>query len=313
MKKYFVGVLFAAMGLQGSAQEAEKPELIVMPSVTFCKDRGYVTEVEGVGSKNVLPDFKAAAEDNDFDNAAMTINEAFNQRNFPLKSLKEGLSALDENNAFDNQGTDRVEMDADAMLMAVVKPDIKLELSAKVTDKIGPRLKSWNITLKALDSYTTRQVGQTINYNTPEPTSEPLASLITAAVNSQIDGFCDGMMNHFRTLKEKGREVQVRFLVQQGAGIDLVREKIGTQSPYNYILARLKELAFNQVAKVNGGTAAGRVSYLMRIPFFDENGEANSVTTVMDKIAELPDFPFEFFVKQRGIGQADIILTGKKY
>mgnify|MGYP003426599369 FL=1 len=52
MKRIFLVALFALIAVSAFAQ-AKKPTIMVVPSDAWCKSKGYVTEIDNMGTKVV--------------------------------------------------------------------------------------------------------------------------------------------------------------------------------------------------------------------------------------------------------------------
>ena len=199
---------------------------MVVPSDSWCVKYGYVQEFDNMGTKQIVPDYRAALQnDTELRFAISAIGEMMTDRGFPPKDLESSLKTLQEQAAEDamltsKQGSDVAESPIDK-LKKVAKADIILELTYEV-NQIGPK-KSLTFILRGLDAYTDKQIAAASGTGTPTFSSE-LAILIEEAVLGHIDPFNALLQSHFDDLFEKGHEIVVRIKVWGDAEYDLESE-----------------------------------------------------------------------------------------
>lgn len=206
--------------------QAKRPSIMVVPSDSWCVKYGYVQEFDNMGTKQTVPDYRAALQnDSDLRFAITKIGEMMSERGFPLKDLEASLKSLQEQAAEDamltsKQGSDVAESPIDK-LKKVAKSDIVMDLEYTV-NQIGPK-KSLTFNLRGLDAYTDKQVAAATGTGTPSFTPE-LAILIEEAVLGHIDNFNAQLQSHFDDLFAKGREIVVRIKVWGDSEYDLESE-----------------------------------------------------------------------------------------
>ncbi|MDD2198014.1 MAG: DUF6175 family protein, partial [Bacteroidales bacterium] len=61
MKKIFAVTIITLLSITLFGQ-AKKPTIMVVPSDQYCISKGYKMEFESMGTKQVLPDYKAAMQ-----------------------------------------------------------------------------------------------------------------------------------------------------------------------------------------------------------------------------------------------------------
>jgi hypothetical protein len=86
--------------------------------------------------------------------------------------------------------------------------DIMLELTWSI-NRMGPK-RSITYTLRGLDAYTNNDVASVSG--TGEPMSDlnvPTPQMLKAAVNDNMNLFCERLDNHFNDMFENGREVAI--------------------------------------------------------------------------------------------------------
>ena len=206
--------------------QAKRPSIMVVASDNWCVKNGYVQEVDNMGTKKIVPDYRAALQnDTNLLLAITTIGEMMNKRGFTPKDLESSLKTVEEQAAEDamltsKQGSDVAESPIDK-LKKVAKADILMELTYEV-NQIGPK-KSLTFILRGLDAYTDKQIAAASGTGTPTFSSE-LAILIEEAVLGHIDPFNALLQSHFDDLFEKGREIVVRIKVWGDSEYDLESE-----------------------------------------------------------------------------------------
>lgn len=206
--------------------QAKRPSIMVVPSDNWCVKNGYVQEFDNMGTKKIVPDYRAALQnDTNLLLAITTIGEMMNKRGFTPKDLESSLKTVEEQAAEDamltsKQGSDVAESPIDK-LKKVAKADILMELTYEV-NQIGPK-KSLTFILRGLDAYTDKQIAAASGTGTPTFSSE-LAILIEEAVLGHIDPFNALLQSHFDDLFEKGREIVVRIKVWGDSEYDLESE-----------------------------------------------------------------------------------------
>ena len=206
--------------------QAKRPSIMVVPSDSWCVKYGYVQEFDNMGTKQIVPDYRAALQnDTELRFAISAIGEMMTDRGFPPKDLESSLKTLQEQAAEDamltsKQGSDVAESPIDK-LKKVAKADIILELTYEV-NQIGPK-KSLTFILRGLDAYTDKQVANARGVGTPSLSTE-LAVLIDEAVLGHIDNFNAQLQAHFDDLFAKGREIVVRIKVWGDSEYDLESE-----------------------------------------------------------------------------------------
>jgi len=62
MKKILTFIIISAFTLSVHAQHAKKPTIMVVPSDRLCISKGHKIEFDNQGTKVVLPDYKAALQ-----------------------------------------------------------------------------------------------------------------------------------------------------------------------------------------------------------------------------------------------------------
>ncbi|MFO7864814.1 MAG: DUF6175 family protein [Salinivirgaceae bacterium] len=226
MKKIITIVLSMLVTIAVFGQ-AKKPTIMVVPSDQYCISRGYKMEFDDMGTKKVLPDYKAALQnDSDLRLVISKMSGIMADRGFPLKDLEQMMKKLENERAQKNMtasastGMGLSESPID-MLLRTAKADIIMDLSFEVK-KQGPRSYITYI-LNGLDSFTSKNVASSSGAGNPSSAAS-VDILLEEAVLARMDEFNDRLMAHFTDMFEKGREVTIQVLVNDGSMTNLESE-----------------------------------------------------------------------------------------
>lgn len=300
--------------------QAKRPSIMVVPSDSWCVKKGYVQEFDNMGTKQIVPDYRAALQnDSDLRFAITKIGEMMSERGFPLKDLEASLKSLQEQAAEDamltsKQGSDVAESPIDK-LKKVAKSDIVMDLEYTV-NQIGPK-KSLTFNLRGLDAYTDKQVAAATGTGTPSFTPE-LAILIEEAVLGHIDNFNAQLQAHFDDLFAKGREIVVRIKVWGDAEYDLESEFGDDDLELGQIIEDwLADNAVNGAFNTVDATENMMLFEQVRIPMVTttSDGKERQVDArrwVGGLRKYLKDnFEIESKLMMQGLGQAQLVIGSK--
>jgi hypothetical protein len=192
--------------------QARKPTIMVVPSDQYCISRGYKMEFESMGSKQTLPDYKAAMQNDAELRLVITkLGQIMAERGFPLKDLEMELRNLEREAAESamlgstSSGSEMAESPID-MLKRTAKADIIMDLSFDIQKRGPQRYISFN--LRGLDAYTSKQVSGAAGAGQPSTAAAP-ELLLEEAVLSHMDGFNAGLQRHFDDMFANGREIKI--------------------------------------------------------------------------------------------------------
>ena len=300
--------------------QAKRPSIMVVPSDGWCVTYGYVQEFDNMGTKQIVPDYRAALQnDNNLRFAIAKIGQMMNERGFTLKDLEKSLKTLQDQAAEDamltsKQGSDVAESPIDK-LKKVAKSDIVIYLDFTV-NQIGPQ-KSLSFTLLGLDSYTDKQVAVATGVGTPSFTPE-LDILIDEAVLGHIDPFNAQLQSHFDDLFAKGREIVVRIKVWGDAEYDLESEFGDDDVELGQIIEDwLSDNAVNGAFNTVDATENMMLFEQVRIPMVTttSDGKERQVDArrwVGGLRKYLKDnFEVESKLMMQGLGQAQLVIGSK--
>jgi hypothetical protein len=301
--------------------QAKKPTIMVVPSDQYCISKGYKLEFDDQGSKKVLPDYKAALQnDSDLRLVISKMSGIMADRGFPLKDLEQELKSLESESAEMNMMTSKdmgmgmAESPVDA-LKRTAKADIIMDLSFEVK-AMGPK-KSIRYILNGLDAYTSKNVASTAGEGQPSSAAS-VGILLEEAVLGRMDEFNDRLMAHFEDMFAKGREVKVMVRVWEGADdleteyeVDGEEDELGFHIE-NWFADNTVEGRFN----LSDGTENFMKFEQVRIPlYYERKGQQRAMDTrrwVKGLSKMLKDATGEDNkIYMRGLGEAWIILGSK--
>lgn len=213
-----------------SFSQAKKPTLMVVPADNWCYNNNYSESYDNQGVVKDIPSYRIALQrDTDLDLVITQINGMLSQRDFDAKNLKSQLDKIESAAAEEAMrsskygGAEVAESPIDA-LKKVAKADIILKLGWTVND--DGMEKAVTFILKAIDSYTGKQIAQASGTGAPD-FSSPLPVLLEEAVASHIDAFLAELQTAFERWFEKGRECAVGIRVWDDWDYDLESEDFG--------------------------------------------------------------------------------------
>lgn len=300
--------------------QAKRPSIMLVPSDGWCVTYGYVQEFDNMGTKQIVPDYRAALQnDNNLRFAIATFGKMMNDRGFTPKDLEASLKTLQEQAAEDamltsKQGSDVAESPIDK-LKKVAKADIMIYLDFTV-NQIGPQ-KSLSFTLLGLDAYTDKQVAVANGVGTPSFT-QTLDILIEEAVLGHIDNFNAQLQAHFDDLFAKGREIVVRIKVWGDSEYDLESEFGEDDLELGQIIEDwLSDNAVNGAFNTVDATESMMLFEQVRIPMVtttssgkERQVDARSWVGGLRKYLK-DNFEIESKLMTQGLGQAQLVIGSK--
>ena len=315
IRTFLTSLLLAVCALSASAQ-AKKPTLMVVPSDAWCKEHGFELTFDNQGTKEKLPDYKAALSTDKQLNAVISkINVLMADRGFPLKDLQQTVKNISTTSAEDAlitskaSGASITESPLDR-LRRVAKADILLEIDWTV-NTVGPKT-SVTYNLKALDAYSGKQVAGAEGTGKGSFSAE-LPVLLEEAVQDHMDSFVERLQAHFDDLLANGREVVLEMRVFDGASVDFESEYDGYE--LSEILDNwLADNCVNHRFSKSDATETMILYEQVRIPLYKANGMAQDTYGFARELARfLSKAPYNITVKtvNRGLGRC-LLIFGEK-
>ncbi len=227
MKKIILFIVVTVLGVNALFSQVKKPSIMVVPSKTWCKQNGFMTEHDNQGSIDYIPDYERALLDNsDLKNVIVNINKLMIERGFPLKSLEKTIDKIKNKSAENSMRSSSstgasINKNPVEELKMVAKADIIMEVFWK-NESALPK-KEISFIIEGLDAYT----GKSIAVGNGVSNSSYSAStvvLLEEAVLAHIDGFNSQLQSHFDDLFSNGREIVLNINVWDDWGETLETE-----------------------------------------------------------------------------------------
>lgn len=301
--------------ITASFGQAKKPTIMVVPSDAWCIKNGYFLEFDNQGTKEKIPDYKRAFQENtDVLLVISKINGLMADRGFPLKNMESAIKTLAseaaENNMLTSKGGASVAENPVDKLKKVAKADIIMQLTWSV-NATGPK-KSVSFNLQGLDSYTDKQVATAVGTGAPSFSAE-LPVLLEEAVLAHMDGFNSSLQAHFDDMFANGREIIVRVKKFDSWDGDLEKDYGGKE-----LRDVIEEWMQKNTVKGRFSTTDATESMMLfeqvRIPLFDANGNATDARNFvkgLQKYLQAPPYSITNKLMMKGLGQAVVVLGDK--
>lgn len=310
MKKLLI-ILVALLSLSASSfAQADKPELMVVPSDNWFVTNGYFTIVTVNGTQKKVPDWnRAFTEDADISNVMTTIAQMFIDRGFQVTNIWDEMKALEEESAeemaleADGEGDASVVSTFD-QVMTQVKPDIKLEINWQ-TNKLGFQ-KNVFVNIDGKDTYTNKTIAPMQRQSNNMPSSTGLTLLLKEAVEGGFEQLSNNLMTYFTGLAQKGREIRMSVRVTQNSSTDLFSE-VGGQRLQAQLQDWVRQHSMNSTGNLAPGATKNRANFRgIRIPLSDANGvkmDASEWARVEGLENYLKSLGVPARVENRGLGE----------
>ena len=296
--------------------QAKKPTLMVVPSDAWCKEHKYEQAFDNQGTKEMIPDYKAAVSTDKQLNAVISkINNLMADRGFPLKDMQQIIKSISNLSAEDrlitskNSGAAITETPLDR-LRRTAKADIILEIDWTV-NTVGPK-SSITYNLRALDAYSNKQVAGAEGTGKGSFSAE-IPVLLEEAVQDHMDAFVERLQAHFDDLLTNGREVVLDMRIFDSSAVDF--EKTYDDYELNEVIDNwLAENCVNHRFSKSDATETMILYEQVRIPLYKPNGMAQDTYGFARDLARfLKAAPYNITVKtvNRGLGRCLLIFGDK--
>lgn len=314
MKKIHLILLFLSIiGIsQNIYGQAKKPTLMVLPSDNWCEQRYFMTEFDNQGTKQKVPNYKQAfQEDTELGQVITKLNSLLIRKAFEPKVAEQELKSIEAKTAEDNMtksvasGAQIYESQLDK-LRKRVKMDIIIQLWWKVNKD-----KSVSFTLEAFDAYTNKSIAAQ-TFNAP-PSDDVMPVKLEKAISNSFDPFLGDLQNHFNDMLTNGREILITLKRWDNWDKNFETE-INGEELTDYINKWMNE---NTVSKRFNRTEATEnliIFEQVRIPLYDKNNnpmDAREFAKGLQKYLKASPFNYDVKLMQRGLGEAILILGEK--
>jgi hypothetical protein len=299
-----------------SSGQPKKPTLMILPSDNWCEQRYFMTEFENQGTKQKVPNYKQAfQEDAELGQVITKVGSLLIDRGFPLKDAEQELKNIESRTAEDNMtasvasGSSLSESPLDK-LKNRVKADIILQIWWKVAKTDNGKVVSF--TLEALDAYTSKRVAASTGNGVPNNT-DITPVLLQNAILSNIDPFATQLQAYFDDMALNGREIKLSVRKWGNWDKDLETEVNGDEIRnhiYDWLQKNTVKGSFNESASTEN-----RVDFeQVRIPLFDDRKravDARQFAVGLQKHLKSTPFDIESKLMTRGLGEAILVLGEK--
>lgn len=306
MKKVFFSICLLALSITTYSQ-AIMPTMVVFPDNRWMKGNNYAKEIDNNGQTQLVPDYASAFNNDAYLNGAiLTFNGLLKDRGYDVADLKSALGDLDQQMA--DAMTENHEMADPADILAMsVQPDIRINLDYGVSQSLGPRC-AYNILVGAVDAYTNEPIAD-INANS-DISSETIDLVLKKALSGKFDEFSTKCTNYYLDLRENGRKVNVIFSVKSGSSINFQETELNGDPLDEYLEDWVMERSYKKQARVQGRASAHRLSFIIRIPFFEEGTDTPLSTKRWARALrkDIQSIGLTAKVMERGLGRVEIIL-----
>ena len=229
-----------------NAVEQARPQIMVIPSDQVLQSFKCL-KTETVNGRNfIVRDYtNYFLKDDRAKRIFSTIQDAFNDQDFPLNDFEQTLKQLDTQEALDL--ADGLEKDTKTLLLMTAHPDIILELDYNTSrDKpismtghnygnTGER--NVNYTLTALDAYTNKAVATMTASNIK---GDSTTETIQGDIKKNMPKFQDDIVKYFSDILTRGRDITVRIAVEKGCNISLSDTSIEGDTYADWIIDYIK-------------------------------------------------------------------------
>lgn len=316
MLKMLFAVSLALISCALSYGQAKKPTLMILPSDNWCEQRYFMTEFDNQGSKQKVPNYKQAFQDDgELGQVISKIGSLMIDRGFPLKDVEQELKNIESRTAEDNMtssvatGSGQSESPLDK-LKNKAKADIILQIWWKVTKTDSGKVVSF--VLEALDAYTSKRVASSTGNSAPN-SKDIVPVMLQQAIVANIDPFVSQLQAHFDDMQQNGREIRLTVRKWNNWDKNLESEVNGDELRnhiYDWLQKNAVKGRFNET-----NSSENRIDYeQVRIPLFDDRNralDARQFAIGLQKYLKATPFNIEAKLMTRGLGEAILVLGEK--
>jgi hypothetical protein len=315
MKK--IHLILLSLSIIGISQnifgQAKKPTLMVLPSDNWCEQRYFMTEFDNQGTKQKVPNYKQAfQEDTELGQVITKLNSLLIRKAFNPKVAEQELKSIEAKTAEDNMtksvasGAQIYESQLDK-LRKRVKMDIIIQLWWKVNKD-----KSVSFTLEAFDAYTNKSIAAQ-TFNAP-PSEDIIPIKLEKAISNSFDPFLGDLQNHFNDMLTNGREILITLKRWDNWDKNFETE-INKEELTDYINKWMTENTVNHSPNRSEASENLIIYEQVRIPIYDKDGktplDAREFAKGLQKYLKATPFNYEVKLMQRGLGEAILVLGEK--
>lgn len=293
--------------------QAKKPTLMVLPSDNWCEQRYFMTEFDNQGTKQKVPNYKQAfQEDTELGQVITKLNSLLIRKAFNPKVAEQELKSIETKIAEDNMtksvtiGAQIFESQLDK-LRKRVKMDIIIQIWWKVNKD-----KSVSFTLEAFDAYTNKSIAAQ-TFNAP-PSEDIIPIKLEKAISNSFDPFLGDLQNYFNDMLTNGREILITLKRWDNWDKNFETE-INKEELTDYINKWMTENTVNHSPNRSEASENLIIYEQVRIPIYDKDGktplDAREFAKGLQKYLKATPFNYEVKLMQRGLGEAILVLGEK--
>ena len=252
-----------------NAIEQARPAIMVIPGDQVLQNFKCLTTQKANGRDYILRDYKNyMLKDDRAKRIISTIQNEFNDQDFPLNDFEQALKQLDTQDALDM--ADGLEKDAKTMLLTVAQPDTSRDkISMTSHNYSGRGEKNVSFTLNALDAYTNKVVATMTASNIK---GESTTETIQESIKEGMPKFQQDITKYFSDILTRGRDITVRIAVEKGCNINLSDESIEGDTYADWIMDYIKTHTVKGAYKMQRNTAKELYFVNCRIKLLNEDG-----------------------------------------
>ncbi len=292
--------------------QAKKPTIMVLPSDNWCEQRYFMTEFDNQGTKQRVPDYKLAfQQDNELGQVITKLNSLLIRKAFEPKVAEQELKSLEAKTAEDNM-TRSVTSGSQIFesLLDKLRKRVKMDIIIQIWWKVN-KDKSVSFTLEAFDTYTNKSIAaQTFN---ALPSEDIIPIKLEKAISNSFDPFLGDLQNHFDDMLTNGREILITLKRWDNWGYNFETE-INGEELTDYINKWMNKNAVSTRFSRTEATENFIIFEQVRIPVYDKNNypmDAREFAKGLQKYLKAEPFKYEVKLMQRGLGEAILILGEK--
>lgn len=310
-----------AKKLNDVAVSIARPTLMVVPSDSYHKKRGFGKDVEIDGRMRFDADYqKAFTEDSDLRLVIAELSKMMAQRGFPLKSLEQTLKTMQQDQVIQMaaEGNAVKQETALDIVSRTAMPDFIIDLDFSIMQR-GPQ-RYIQFILIGRDAYTNEDPVNESGGGQPS-SSASVSVLLEEAVLNYMDSFCSQLMSYFTDMQQRGRKITVTMALAENADIDFNSEvsfEGETGSLNDFVMMWMTENTVNGMFTRTTSSPNQLNFEQVRIPLVKTKKSFGKEIT----IALTAESFIDGFVKdisgmginsvkiERGLGRVDLIIGG---
>lgn len=260
-----------------NAIEQARPSIMVIPGDQTLSNFKCLQTQNANGRSYIIRDYnKYLLKDDRAKRIISTIQNEFNEKEFPLNDFEQTLKQIDTQEPLDM--ADGFEKDAKTMLLTTAQPDIILDLTYTTSrDKISMIGHNYNhtgeknisYTLSALDAYTNKVVATMTASNIK---GESTTETIQNDIKEQMPKFQQDITDYFSDILTRGRDITVRVVMEDGCVLSLSNESIEGDTYADWIIDYIKGHTVKGAYKLQRNTDNELYFVNCRIKLLNEDG-----------------------------------------